>query len=346
MSDKVQAEMERARQIAQEFKRRFPQAFTEKPQPLKLGIEYDLIAAMPDYPAQDVLNGWVWYSMLDNDGAYLRCLVDGCSRIDLKGEAAGRVSFEEHAWAAKANRIRLGDHQVAILAQEQRTRQRRYLNVIAGGRSEPDVLTDADNSDEHLTPAARLALRMVPAVLNYDAASVRDLIGRITNLMAAHVNSEKGKKRAAMPHLLMTAAVGEIVAVMAGEPLLRDAVVAYLATIVDDEPRTHEPEGGKSHTFVQQAETIDKEHSTMANEDNRVEQDLDNRAREIIRELSKGGHSDYEQLTIVMNAVSMALANVSKTTEDLLENISLAKGSISSRAKGYFERRNNNNNNK
>src|SRR5262249_49694206 len=145
------------------------------------------------------------------------------------------------------------------------------------------------------------------------------------------------------PDLLMTAAIGEVAMIIYSEPLLRDAVVRYLATTVDDDPRTHELEGGKSHTFVQQAETIDKEHSTMANEDNRAEQNLDNRAREIIKELSKGGHSDYEQLTIVMNALSMVLANMSKNTEDLLENISLAKGSVSHRAKDWFERRSNNN---
>jgi sRNA-binding protein len=96
MSDKVQAEIERARQIAQEAKRRFPQAFTEKPQPLKLGIQYDLIAAMPDFPSEDVLNAWT-YLMLSDDYAYLRCLIDGHPRVNLQGEVVGRVTFDEHA---------------------------------------------------------------------------------------------------------------------------------------------------------------------------------------------------------------------------------------------------------
>jgi sRNA-binding protein len=337
MSDQVQAEIERARQIAQEFKRRFPQAFTEKPQPLKLGIKYDLIAAMSDHSRQDVLNAWTYW-MLSNDCAYLRCLIDGRPRVNRQGEVVGRVTFEEHAQAAKLSRIMLGGHQLALSAQEQRARQRKYLNVIAGGRSEPDVLADAlegfdDNSDEHLTPAAQLALRLVSAFLNDDGASCHDLIDRITKLIAAYVNSEKGKKRAGSPELLMTAAVGEIAAVIAGEPLLRDAAVRYAATTVDDDPRTHEPEGGKSLQSL--------EHFTMADEDNLPEYE-DKHAREIIRELSRDGHSGYEQLTIVMNALSMVLAGISKNTEDLLENIALASGSVSSRAKGWFEIRSNN----
>jgi sRNA-binding protein len=341
MSDKVQAEIERARLIAEEAKRRFPQAFTEKPQPLKVGIQYDLIDAMPDFPPKDVLNAWTWYSGFDNDGAYLSCLIDGHPRVNLQGEVVGRVTFEEHAQAAKLSRIMLGEHQSAVFAQEQRTRQRRYLSVIAGGRSEPDVLADVSKEfanledkhfeDEHLTPAARLTLRMVPAVLNYDAASGRDFIGRITNLMAAYVNSEKGKKRAAMPHLLMTAAVGEIAAVIAGEPLLRDAVVRYFATTaVDDDPRTHEPESDKS--------LQSQEHFTMANKDE-LSHYADNRARELIRALSKDDESDYVQLLIVESALSMLLANGSENVEQLLEGISVAKESIDSCAKGWFELR-------
>jgi hypothetical protein len=108
----------------------------------------------------------------------------------------------------------------------------------------------------------------------------------------------------------------------------------------DDDPRTHELEGSKSHAFVQQAETIDKEHSTMANEDNMFTSQDFNRAREIIRELSRDGHSGYDQLSIVMNALSMVLANISKDMEGLLENIALAKGEISGRAKRWFEHRN------
>jgi hypothetical protein len=198
---------------------------------------------------------------------------------------------------------------LAAFAQQQRTRQRRYLNVIAGGRSEPDVLTDADfdNSDEHLTPAARLVLRMVPAGLNYDKASYLDLFDQITKLMAAYVKSEKGKKLADSPDLLMARAVGEIAAFITGEPLLREPVVRYLATTVDDDPHTHEPEGDKSlqsQASVQQAETIEKEHPTMANEDNLSEYE-DNRAREIIRALSKDGEprSTFSRHQNVVHAV-------------------------------------------
>src|SRR5262249_18730264 len=126
-------------------------------------------------------------------------------------------------------------------------------------------LEDKHFEDEHLTPAARLTLRMVPVALNYDGASGRDLIDRISKLMAAYVDSEKGKKRADKPHLLMTAAVGEIAAFIAGEPLLRCGVVKSLGATVDDDPR----EGDKP-----QAETTDteqsttKEQPTMANKDN------------------------------------------------------------------------------
>jgi hypothetical protein len=87
----------------------------------------------------------------------------------------GRVTFEEHAEAARSLRFiergRFGDHQLAAFAQQQRMRQRERLNVIAGGRSEPDILKPFDNSDEHLTPAARLVLRMVAAGVNHDGAS-------------------------------------------------------------------------------------------------------------------------------------------------------------------------------
>jgi hypothetical protein len=334
MSDKVQAEIERARQIVEEAKRRFPQAFTEKPQPLTLCIEYDLIAAMPDFPVEDVLNAWMLYSMLSNDGAYLSCLIDGRPRVNLEGEVVGRVTFKEHAEAVRLRRIlereRLGDHQLAAFVQQQRALRRKYFNVIAGGLSEPDVLKPFDNSDEHLTPAARLTLRLVPAVLNYDKASFLDLFNRIAKLMAAYVSSEKGKKRAGSPDLLMTAAVGEIAAFSAGEPLLRDAVVRYLAATVDDDPHTNEPEGGKS--------LQSQEHSTMASEDNMSEYE-DNRAREIIRALSKDGEPDYGQLSIVIRTLSMLLANVSKNMEELLKNISIAKETIDHRAKGWFERR-------
>jgi hypothetical protein len=99
------------------------------------------------------------------------------------------------------------------------------------------------------------------------------------------------------------------------------------------------PEGGKSHAFVQQVETTDKEHS-MANEDNMFTSRDFNRAREIIRELSRDGHSGYDQLSIVMYALSMVLVNVSKNREALLENIDLASGSVSGVAKRWFEHRN------
>jgi len=278
VSDKVQAEMERARQIAQEFKRRFPQAFSDKPQPLKWGIQYDLIDAMPDFPRQDVLNAWTWYSVFDNDGAYFRCLVDGRPRVNLEGKIVGRVTFEEHAQAAKASRIRLGEHQLAVFAQQQRALQRERLNVIAGGRSEPEVLADVFKEfanledkhfeDEHLTPAARLALRMVPAVLNHDAANFRDIFDRITKLMAAYVD-KKGKELADRPDLLMMRTLGEMAAVIAGEPLLRDAVVRYLATTVDDDPHTHEPEGDKPQAETTNTEQpTTKEQHTTANKDN------------------------------------------------------------------------------
>jgi hypothetical protein len=98
------------------------------------------------------------------------------------------------------------------------------------------------------------------------------------------------------------------------------------------------PEGGKSHAFVQQVETTDKEHS-MANEDNMFTSRDFNRAREIIRELSRDGYSDYDQLSIAMDALSIVLANVSKDMDGLLENIALAQGAVSGVAKRWFEHR-------
>jgi hypothetical protein len=112
-------------------------------------------------------------------------------------------------------------------------------------------------ADRQRQLTARLALRMVPAALNYDKASCLDLFDRVVKLMAAYVESEKGKKLTDRPDLLMTRAVGEIAAVIAGrlfewpgEPSLREAVVAFLAMTADDDPRTHELEGSKSHAKI------------------------------------------------------------------------------------------------
>jgi hypothetical protein len=162
---------------------------------------------------------------------------------------------------------------------------------------------------------------MVAAGVNHDGASVSDLLNRIADLMAAYVNSEKGKKHAGMPNLLMIAAVSEIAAVMTDEPLLRDAAVRYAATTVDSNPRTHEPEGDKS---LQSQEPF-----TMAGEDE-LSHYANNRARELIEALFKDFESDYIQLLIVESALSMLLANGSKNMEELLENISVTKRSIDS----------------
>jgi sRNA-binding protein len=96
------AAWERNWQIEKEFRKRFPQAFTKKPQPLKLGIEHDLIAAMPDVPAEDVKAALVWVITGESSiGAYLECLIEGRPRVDLEGKAAGRVTAAEHAEAVR-----------------------------------------------------------------------------------------------------------------------------------------------------------------------------------------------------------------------------------------------------
>jgi hypothetical protein len=67
------------------------------------------------------------------------------------------------------------------------------------------------------------------------------------------------------------------------------------------------------------------------------EQDFDNRAREIIKDLSKDGYPEVDQFTIVTGTLCMLLANSCENVEQLREGISVAKESIDMGAKACFE---------
>jgi hypothetical protein len=97
-----------------------------------------------------------------------------------------------------------------------------------------------DNPDKLLQVAARLTLRLVLHCDDWlhkrgdDLGDLNSLYGRIQDLVHAYVLSQEGKP---MNESIVLAAFAHAVAkVIADEPSLRTAVVAYLATKTDNDP--------------------------------------------------------------------------------------------------------------
>jgi hypothetical protein len=81
--------------------KRFPKCFQGfgKPKlPLKIGIHEEIFAAAPELPRRSVL-----YALADYVGgySYLKAHIEGATRVDLNGEAAGVVTAEDEQYARK-----------------------------------------------------------------------------------------------------------------------------------------------------------------------------------------------------------------------------------------------------
>src|SRR6516162_5913 len=77
---------------------RFPQAFSRRaPQPLKVGVYGDALAALGDaVQSRDLQSGLRAYT---SNGGYLRALTAGTPRIGLDGNPSGTVTPEDEAVA-------------------------------------------------------------------------------------------------------------------------------------------------------------------------------------------------------------------------------------------------------
>src|SRR6516162_9578563 len=79
---------------------RFPQTFSRRgPQPLKVGVHADVMAALNDeVPRRDLKSALRAYT---STARYLRALSTGAVRVGLGGEAAGAVTPEDEAVATE-----------------------------------------------------------------------------------------------------------------------------------------------------------------------------------------------------------------------------------------------------
>jgi ProP effector len=83
---------------------RFPKCFSSKQKrPLKIGIDQSVSEAAPDLPPRKVKQAIAHYA---NTPSYLKTLIEGATRIDLAGNAAGVVTAdaERHAQERLAER--------------------------------------------------------------------------------------------------------------------------------------------------------------------------------------------------------------------------------------------------
>jgi hypothetical protein len=108
--------------------------------------------------------------------------------------------------------------------------------------SKPKFIPDRFDSNDHelLMAAARLTLRLVlhdPNSEIDDPNNFFSLYERVDNLMAAYVNSEDGKEDADLsPSTSLSAFASAVAMTIAGEPSLRAAVAAHLASTRDRDP--------------------------------------------------------------------------------------------------------------
>lgn len=106
----------RAIAILLSLRQRFPQAIcrlnARRRKPLKVGIDIDILAAMPELAPVD-LN--LALSVYTTAPAYLEACTEGAPRIDLAGQVVGHVSTSEaeHAKAALAKALRRQEHRRA-----------------------------------------------------------------------------------------------------------------------------------------------------------------------------------------------------------------------------------------
>ena len=95
---------------------RFPRAFAPKgaeKRPLKIGVDKDILAAMPEIGRRNLTWALEDYT---RGPTYQRWLVEGAARVDLDGADAGTVSEHEAALA----RDRLSDIRKAMRANAAR----------------------------------------------------------------------------------------------------------------------------------------------------------------------------------------------------------------------------------
>jgi sRNA-binding protein len=76
---------------------KFPLCFTTPKRPLKIGISDDLRAQLPDMKFGLIKHVVNYYT---DEYEYQACLTDGAERLDLEGNAVGRVTLQEARYAA------------------------------------------------------------------------------------------------------------------------------------------------------------------------------------------------------------------------------------------------------